>query len=215
MAEELTHDRVAGYALDALEPDEGREFEEHLAVCARCREDLADLSAVATSLAFAALESKPSPQLRGRILAAAQSERANVVPLRARRPYALVAVAAAAVCAAIGLGVWGASRPGSQPTALSSLPLHGAAGTVLVAGNGQATLVVSGLKRAPAGKTYEAWVMSDHVARPAGLFSGATPTTVLPLRIPVPAGTRVGVTIEPAGGSRHPTRTPLLTSAPA
>lgn len=213
--EELTHDRVAGYALDALEPEDERDFEEHLAHCARCREELAGFSALTASLAFAAPESEPPPQLRGRILAAARAERENVVPLRPRRPYALVAVAAAAVCLAIGLGVWGATRPGSQPAALSSLPLHGAAGTVLVARNGRATLVVSGLKRAPAGKTYEAWVMRGRAARPAGLFSGSRTTTVLPLRVPVPAGALVGVTIEPAGGSSHPTRAPLLTSAPA
>jgi anti-sigma-K factor RskA len=213
--EELIHDRVAGYALDALEPEEERAFEEHLACCDRCREELAGFSALATSLAFAAPDSEPPPQLRGRVLAAARAERENVVAIRRRRPYALVAVAAAAVCVAIGLGVWGATRPGSQPAALSSLPLHGAAGTVLVARNGRATLVVSGLKRAPAGKTYEAWVMEGRGVRAAGLFSGAAPTTVLPLHVPVPAGARVAVTIEPAGGSAHPTRTPLVISAAA
>lgn len=209
------HDLVAGYALDALTPEEERGFEEHLAGCSRCREELAGFSTLAASLAFAAPESKPSPQVRGRVLAAARADRAKVVPLRPRWAYAAVAVAAAAVCAAIGLGVWGATRPGTGPEAIRALPLRGAAGTVLVADNRLATLVVSGLTRAPAGKTYEAWVMKGQAARPAGLFSGSAPTTVLRLSSPVPAGARVGVTIEPAGGSPHPTRAPFLTSAPA
>lgn len=209
------HDLVAGYALDALTPAEERDFEEHLAGCARCREELAELSELTTSLAFAAPESRPSLHVRGQVLDAARAEKATVQPLRPRRSYAAIAVAAAAVCAAIGLGTWGATRSGTQPTALRALSLHGAAGTVLVAANRQATLVVSGLKQAPAGKTYEAWVIEGRTARPAGLFRGSARTTVLHLGRAVPAGALVGVTIEPAGGAPHPTHAPVITSATA
>ena len=215
METELMHELVAGYALDALTPEEERGFEAHLAGCSRCQEELAGFTTLAASLAFAAPESKPSPRVRGRLLAVAHNDRAQVVPLRPRWAYAAVAAAAVAACLALGLGVWGATRPGTQQAAPQALPLHGAAGTVIVDGNRQATLVVSGLSRAPGGKTYEAWVMKGHGARPAGLFSAAKPTTVLSLSVPVPAGTRVAVTIEPAGGSPHPTRAPLIISTPA
>ena len=35
------HDLTAAYALDALDPDEARAYEEHLAHCERCRSELA------------------------------------------------------------------------------------------------------------------------------------------------------------------------------
>jgi anti-sigma-K factor RskA len=215
METELMHELVAGYALDSLTPDQERSFEAHLAGCSRCREELASFTELAASLAFAAPESKPSPSLRGRLLAEARADRARVVPLRPRWAYAAAAVAAAAVCAAAGLGVWGATRPGAQQAAPQALRLHGAAGIVLVGGDHQATLVVSGLKRAPNGKAYEVWVVKGRGARPAGLFSAAKPTTVLALSVPVPAGTHVGVTIEPVGGSPHPTRAPIIISTSA
>src|SRR5262249_57901444 len=67
----------AAYALDALEPDEARGYEEHLAGCERCREELASLQGVAGALAYAAPPAHPPEELRGRILAAARAERPN------------------------------------------------------------------------------------------------------------------------------------------
>ena len=79
------HSLVAPYALDALEAGEERRFEEHLALCERCREDLAGLREAAASLAYGAPETMPPTDLKERILAQARSERPNVVPLRRRR----------------------------------------------------------------------------------------------------------------------------------
>jgi anti-sigma factor RsiW len=42
MSEEL-HSLVAPYALDALDATDERSFEEHLALCERCRGELAGL----------------------------------------------------------------------------------------------------------------------------------------------------------------------------
>jgi anti-sigma-K factor RskA len=212
METELMHDLVAGYALDALTPEEERSFEAHLAGCSRCQEELAGFTTLAASLAFAAPESKPSPRVRGRLLAVAHNDRAQVVPLRPRWAYAAVAIAAAAACLAVGLGVWGATRPGTQPSALRTLSLRGAAGTVVVTGDHHATLVVSGLPAAPSGKTYEIWVMRKNAAAPAGLFSAKSQTATVRLARPLPSGSFVGVTLEPAGGSARPTAAPLVTS---
>lgn len=214
MEEELMHDLVAGYALDALTPEEERGFEEHLAGCSRCREELGGFSALAASLAFAAPESKPLPEVRERILEAARADRENVVPLRPRWAYAALVAAAAAVCVAIGVGVW-AARLNSQSHRLEALPLKGAAGSVIRAPGGEATLVVTGLPAAPSGKTYEVWVMHGNAAIPAGLFSGTSRTATVHLSRSLPFGSSVGVTLEPAGGSAKPSHAPLFTSAPA
>ena len=53
MGTQALHDLTAAYALDALDPEERREYEAHLARCDRCREELASLSEASSSLAYA------------------------------------------------------------------------------------------------------------------------------------------------------------------
>jgi anti-sigma-K factor RskA len=218
MGDDAVHDLTAAYALDALEPDEARGYEQHLAGCERCREELASLQATAGALAFGAESARPPSALRARILEAAHAERPNVVPLRPRswtRP--LAAVAAVAACAAIGLAVWDVSLHDDLNQArgvLRGVPLTGAKGSVVVAG-GSGALVVSDLAAAPAGKTYEAWVIgkNGHASR-AGMFTGGSRTIVIQLTHALPAGAVVAVTIEREGGAAQPTQKPFIMSAP-
>jgi anti-sigma-K factor RskA len=216
MDSEALHELTAAYALDALAPDEARAFEEHLASCERCREQVAEFEAVAGSLAHAAPPVSPPPELRAKILAAAHAERQTVVPLRPRWAVPLAAAAAIAACAAIGLGVWNVSLhdqlSASDRQALARVPLSGAAGSVVVASGGAAALVVSNLVAAPSGKTYEAWVIQGRAVYAAGLFHGGATTNIVALSHPLPAGSMVAVTVEPAGGSRAPTRKPFIVS---
>jgi anti-sigma-K factor RskA len=217
MDDDAVHDLTAAYALDALEPDEARGYEQHLAGCERCREELAALQGAAAALAYAAAPARPPELLRDRILAAARAERPNVLPLRSRswtRP--LAAVAAVAACAVVGLAVWNVSlhnRLDRAREALRGVPLTGAKGSVVVSG-GSGALVVSDLAPAPAGKTYEAWVIKDGRASPAGTFAGGGRTVVIRLTHALPAGAVVAVTLEPSGGVAQPTRKPFITSAP-
>ena len=112
MGTQALHDLTAAYALDALDPEERREYEAHLARCDRCRDELASLSEASTSLAYAVDPAAPPPQLRERILAAARAERPNVVPLRPRWALPAAATAVVAVAAAIALAVWATSLSG-------------------------------------------------------------------------------------------------------
>jgi anti-sigma-K factor RskA len=218
MDREALHELTAAYVLDALDPSELEAFEEHLATCARCREEIAELSTAASALAYAVPAVSPPPALRGRILEAARAERPNVVALRPRWAVPLAAAAAIAACAAVGLGVWNVSLHdqlnGSQRQALLRIPVSGASGSVVVASGGAAALVVSKLVAAPAGKTYEAWVIQGKAVLAAGLFHGGESTTIVTLSRPVPAGAHVAVTVEPAGGSSAPTRKPFIVSGP-
>ena len=107
---EQLHDLTAAYALDALDPDEERAYEEHLRRCPRCQEELAAFAETAAALAHGVDAPPPPPALRERILDQVAAERRTVVPLASRRPlYAAVAAAAAAAVAAIAVGVWAAS----------------------------------------------------------------------------------------------------------
>ena len=217
MGDDAVHDLTAAYALDALEPDEARGYERHLAGCERCREELASLQATAGALAYGAEPARPPAALRERILAQAREERPNVVPLRSRswtRP--LAAVTAAAAAAAIGLAVWNVSLHHDLTharEALRGIPLTGANGSVVVGGAGGA-LVVSDLAAAPAGKTYEAWVIANGHASPAGTFAGGGRTIVFRLAHALPSGAVVAVTVERAGGVAQPTTKPFIQSAP-
>jgi anti-sigma factor RsiW len=217
MGDDAVHDLTAAYALDALEPDEVRGYEQHLAGCERCREELASLQATAGALAYGAEPAQPPAALRERILEAARAERPNVVPLRPRswtRPLATAAVVAA--CAVVGLAVWNVSLHDDLSharEALRGVPLTGAKGSVVV-GSGSAALVVSDLAVAPAGKTYEAWVIADNHASPAGTFAGGGRTIVIRLTHALPAGAVVAVTIERAGGVAQPTQKPFIQSQP-
>jgi anti-sigma factor RsiW len=210
---------TAAYALDALDEADVRAYGEHLAGCEQCQNELAALSATAVSLAYAAPPVDPPELLRGRILDAARAERQNVVPLR-RRPSrtgaAMAGIAAAAACLLIGLGIWNASlsrQLDDARSALQAVPLEGANGAVVVGGDEKGVLVISSLPEAPAGKTYEAWVIKDDAATPAGTFAGGGTVTVS-LEHPVASGSMVAVTVEPEGGVEQPTSAPIITSAP-
>jgi anti-sigma-K factor RskA len=213
---ETLHELTPAYVLDALDPSDLEDFEEHLATCARCREEVAELSGAAAALAYAVPPVAPPPALRARILETARAERPNVVPMRPRWAAPVAAAAAIAACAAIGLGVWDVSLhhrlDGARDQALVRVPVSGAAGSVVVASGGSGALVLSNLVAAPTGKTYEAWVIRGRAASPAGLFRGGGATTIVTLSRPIPAGAVVGVTIEPAGGSPAPTRAPFIVS---
>jgi anti-sigma-K factor RskA len=225
------HDLLAAYALDALDEDERERFERHLPDCAECTEQLAMLREPVAALAYAAEGPVPPEELRDRIVEGARSEpRAAVIKLP-RRNWALgsvAAVAAAAACLAIGLGLWANSlsnsldRERSARSAVDRLlaenasakPLVGANGSLIVARSGRAALVVCGLEKAPSAKTYEAWVITGKSPQPAGLFRGGSDCNPVLLTQRVPENATVAVTLERAEGATSPTL-PILFRAEA
>jgi anti-sigma-K factor RskA len=208
------HELSAAYALDALDADERREFEEHLTHCPECREAVASFQETASALAHQVDMPPPPPSLRERILEQVRRERSNVVPLRPRWVFpATATVAAVAAGAALGRGVWAATlnnRLGERPEAVQ---LTGAIGSLIVSRGNEGTLVVKDLPPPPIGKTYEAWVIQGEKPLPAGTFSGGDRVAFVLTR-KVPDGAIVAVTLEPAGGVEKPTTNPLFKSEP-
>ncbi|KIQ65306.1 hypothetical protein TR51_15300 [Kitasatospora griseola] len=72
---------------------------------------------------------------------------------------------------------------------------------------GRAGFWASGLPALPADRVYQLWFDDAGTMRPAGLLPA---DGVLVLAGPVNAASGVGITEEPAGGSPHPTGSPLL-----
>lgn len=222
MESEEIHDLTAAYALDALDEGDARAYEEHLRDCPRCRDELRELSEVASALAYAAPAPSPPPALRARILDEVRRNGSNVVPLRARRAFlATAGVAAVAVCVAIGLGFWAFSLQDSlneerdanqsQQTAIELIadpastrtPLSGGNGTLVVGRDRSGVLILSGVGAAPEDRDYEAWVAEEAAPEPAGLFDAGAENIVL-LERPVPPGATVMVTLEKEGGVDTP-----------
>jgi anti-sigma-K factor RskA len=72
-------------------------------------------------------------------------------------------------------------------------------------------LTTSGLPVLPVAKVYEVWFMAPGRIRAAGLLSSPTGGRTAPLLASgLAAGDRIGVTVEPAGGTARPTTTPIL-----
>jgi anti-sigma factor RsiW len=226
------HALTAAYALDALDAHDEAAYEAHLAQCDDCRVELASLQAAAGSLAYGAPAAVPPENLRARILDSVRSERATVVPIRRRRVFQAALVAAAASLAlAVGFGAWAASLHSnlsderqaraqsdnaaqllSQPNA-EHHTVAGGDGVLVIQPNGEASLVMRDLPQAPDGQAYEAWVIQDGNALPAGVFTAGDDVTVATLAEPVPPGAEVGITLEPAGGSQTPSGPLLMTAS--
>ena len=115
--------------------------------------------------------------------------------------YALDALAAVAVAAlAIGLTTTLTNGGSSNKLALK-----------LSVQDAVATMTVTGLPDAPAGKTYEVWVINGSTPSRAGLFHEGGKHS-LTLAQPVQPGAKVAITLEQAGGVDAPT-TPVIVSA--
>jgi anti-sigma-K factor RskA len=233
------HALAGAYALDAVDGPERERFEHHLGHCQACDNEVRGLQETATRFALAVSEQPPA-QLRTRVLASAARTRqpppiAEVRSLPESGTGWLrrlaVPLAAACVVAAIALAVllgMARSQLGSvraeqrEIAAVLSAPgarivsvriSVGGAATVVVASRLHRLIFTStGMPGLPAGKIYQLWVLGPGgSATSAGLLSqdangGTTPVLASGLI----RGDRIGVTVEPAGGTTKPTTTPIV-----
>ena len=198
MEDELIHELSAAHALRLLDDQEQRFYTRHLAHCQRCQAEVASFGTTVAALAYAAPPVDLPPALRGRILNATRAESTWVQ----RRRFRAAATATAALSAVFAsLAIWAAASHTHHPSTRQTLALHGAKGNVIRASDGNATLIVSGLHAAPNGHTYEAWILHNGTAVPAGTFPAATDTTVIHLTTRIPRGAIVAVTIENGTGA--------------
>lgn len=144
-----------------------------------------------------------------------------------QRPAQVLTAAAAAVAIFVGGGLTANAlfdNPGTSSTSASAMSkIYAAAdfqrASATVQGGGSATVVWSDSLResavilknvpaAPAGKTYELWYIGSSI-RPAGTVDTHGTTTAVLSGSMSPADT-IGITIEPAGGSKQPTTKPIV-----
>jgi hypothetical protein len=86
----MSHDEIAGlaagYALSALDADDLKLFEAHLATCPECTASVAELRPLVDGLSGMTEEFDPPGGLRARIIAAARSEPQVSTPAREAKP---------------------------------------------------------------------------------------------------------------------------------
>ncbi|MCA2225087.1 anti-sigma factor [Nonomuraea aurantiaca] len=156
----------------------------------------------------------------------------DVVPLRrrSRRGRVVAGLAAVSTAAAVALGVvvFDARRDlgdlqvrdGEVAAVLAApdvrtvrLPVTaGGSGTVVVSrARGRMVFTSSGLPELPRSRVYELWLMGPDGIRSAGLLDRRPDGVTTPMLAGAAKGDqRIGLTIEPAGGSEQPTTQPVL-----
>jgi anti-sigma-K factor RskA len=219
---------AAAYALHALPANEAQAFEEHLAACRRCQDELAILRDTVTALPAAVPPLAPPPELKQRVMATVRAEadartgsQATAGPKRParRRPWLGnrpswlqpgVAIAAAVVVLLVVVGVLTLGGGSSVRTFTGVVHAPGATASVRESGNG-ARLRFSSLPAPPAGRIYQVWLKRPGT-RPQPtrtLFAASSGSVAV-------TGNLRGiedllVTAEPRpNGSTAPTRPPII-----
>jgi anti-sigma-K factor RskA len=220
---------VGAYALGALDEHEVESFREHLATCAECREELAELQGVTDSLAIAVPHVRPSPELRGRLMAVVHGE-AELLraagheadrPVRSRSVWRWRVLPTLAATGALVAGVLiGAlalntgSAPQTRVIQAQVLPPAGHDATAALRKVGShVQLQVTGMPAPALGRIYEVW-LQDGSGPPAPTDALFSVTGQGDGTVGVPGDlkgvSKVLVTEEPAGGSLKPTHSPVI-----
>lgn len=86
----------------------------------------------------------------------------------------------------------------------------GASGTVVVSDSqDRAVFLASGMARPPQGKVYQLWFDDHGSMRPAGLMAADRTDQAVLMDGAVHGAAGMGITVEPSGGSKQPTTTPI------
>ncbi|HEU0193212.1 MAG TPA: anti-sigma factor [Gaiellales bacterium] len=204
---------AAACALDAVDADERPRVDAHLAACPDCRAEVDRLTETVTGLAYARPPLEPPAELRARVLAGLTDVAAAPAPAgkerrRLRRPRLVLALAAAVVLLAVG-GLVAHERGGGVAPAPPQTVALGRFGSATVAGDGQLVLDTAAVQPPP-GRVYEAWLISDGHAKPAGILTPGQAQRI-PTSLVVNSGDTIAVTSEPAQGAHlQPTTAPIV-----
>lgn len=233
------HVLSGAYALDAVTEPERRRFERHLAGCPSCQREVAELQETASRFAVAVSGKPPAHLKARVLEAVAEAEPLPQVPVVRPPRYSpqpgwarrlAVPLAAACLVVAVTLGVLLAlargqlgstrtqedeiadvlSAPGTRD--ISDKTTIGGLVTVDVA-SGLRQLVVTtfDMPALPASEAYQVWMLEPggKAASDGMLTSIPDHRTAPVLASGVVAGDKMGVTVEPAGGTAKPTTAPI------
>lgn len=226
-------ENLAAYAMGALDPEEASALEAHLRTCDSCRAELADYQRVSAGLLSALPPQAPRAAVKRNLQKRLQSQ------VRSSRPQMKWSLNRMTVAAAfvllLGLNIVSVyevytlkqeqteldGQYGSQQSAIAMLAYpstqafgfeqSGVSGSLLVDKKRNLLAVFAWhLPPAPAGKTYQMWLIDPQEDRTSGGFlipEGQQPFVMAVIKSPQPLTGFIGlgVTLEPLGGSPKPT----------
>jgi anti-sigma-K factor RskA len=223
---------VAPYVLGALEEHELQSFREHLATCAECRLEVAELQAVVDQLAISSPPVLVPAALRERVLETVRSQAdvfnaagqtADRPTRRASRRGFAFAGAGAALAAAVAVVLvlvlvlgGGSSKPGERLITGKASGVASGAEVSLDKRDGRAELRLAQMPQPGRGRIYEVWlVRGTHAPEPTTALFGVSTKGAGTVDVPgdLHDVKQVLVTSEPTGGSPAPTREPVIAVA--
>ncbi len=214
---------AAPYVLGALPEEDCELFRGHLESCAVCREEVAALQLVADALPSVVPRMEPPPELKAQLMATVREE-AERSP-RAKRAAGRVSFASFGFRPAVGLAgalavlvlaaiavLSGGSSSGGGTRVISAevLAPHATASVRLNAGH--AELKIAGMPQSSPNRVYEVWVQRGGAPQPTNALFTVTSAGRATVGVPgnVAGVKQILVTSEPLGGSRVPTRAPVI-----
>jgi anti-sigma factor RsiW len=223
-------EEIGAYLLGALTDLERQAFEQHVAGCAECRDELERLRPAADALPRSVEQVEPPPALKTSLMEVVESEArersgAPAEPRRARRRIRLPSIAGfrpALVAAALALGLvagFGVAQLGGEDEARTVAAtvdegrLPDASGNLRIQGEGEdgAILTVHGMPPAGGDRVYQAWVQRDGMVVPQPTFEvGADGAGAVAVPDDVSGAEAILVTREARGGARAPSEQPLI-----
>jgi anti-sigma-K factor RskA len=217
---------AAPYVLGALTEVEVERFSAHLTTCAACREEVASLRVAVAVLPAAAPQLSAPGDLKRRVLDTVHREASlhgagAPAPPSARRTAwarprwspAVVAAGFVATVAAVLVVVLAPGGGGSGSTRVirAEVLAPRASATVRVSG-GHAELNIAGMPQTAPNRVYEVWVERSGAPQPTDALFTVSDTGAATVGVPGSIGgvREILVTSEPRGGSRVPTRAPVI-----
>jgi anti-sigma-K factor RskA len=215
---------AAVYLLGALAPAEAERFGRHAETCALCQDELGALRHVVDALPMTAPQHRAPRALRRRVMRQVRSESALKTQAARRQGLfgfargrssaraALVGALAGAAALAIAGGIELTSSGSSVRVVRASVAAAQGSAQLRISG-GHAELVVSHLPPPPRGRIYELWIKrGTRPPSPTRALFSVTASGAADVGVPGSVGgaSAIMVTAEPAGGSRVPTRAPVI-----
>ncbi|WP_414938166.1 anti-sigma factor domain-containing protein [Amycolatopsis sp. cmx-11-51] len=224
------HTLTGAYAVDAVPEEEAAAFRRHLRGCPACGQEVRELRETAARLG-AVLAAVPPPRLREETLtqvaqtrqwpplvaAARRTQPAKKPPVRIALWGAAAAAAGALVFGLVTTNAGPGTGPAQQPLAsVNSVltapdastvkgPERGTTTVVTSRSQGKVVVLAGDLPPLAPGKAYQVWLIGASGVHSAGLLVSDGPHRTHPVLADLPGGIdRVGITAEPAGGSRTP-----------
>jgi hypothetical protein len=227
-------DDAGSFVLRAMPDGEWERYQEHLGRCGACAAKVAELQFVGDALLSGVQQLTAPPPIRDRVMAIvrAESELLQAAghgadrpePVRPRRRFSLLslrplpAAALASVALALGLGggalLAGGDGGAINPrTVVAKVTAPGASANVRVSEAG-AKLVVADMPAPAEGRVYQVWLdrIGKGTPEPTDALFSVSRDGHASVDVPgdLEGVEAVLVTDEPLGGSRIPTRSPVI-----